>query len=395
MLTEIGLETGRIELGTGIVNIYGRSPATLAQAAASLSELLDGRAFNLGLGTSSRAVVEGLHGLPFERPFQRMAEALRLIRLALAGQRLELRGEVFRTGGFRLGVVPRGPVRLFVAGLARPMLAVTGRYADGWLPNLPSRRGFPALRDEVAAAAAQAERPMPTTAAYLYTMLGDEADAEASLRRTIAWYLASGGAGYRSLFRRYGYGDLVDQVAASWAQGRRTEARALVTTELIRDVCLVGPARTIPERRRLCRAARIASRLQALGAGRPRPFRARDAPSRSRWRWMDLALPARSRSPDFPRQRRSDNLAAPSQSASPALSDRRRHPRGRLAGAGPSDRGAGQGSGIALCHDPGHHPFPANRAARRNPAGDGKFPFGDNQLSLDTEAMRGRLNGLA
>src|SRR5919202_1439495 len=87
VLTEIALKTRRIELGTGIVNHYGRSPATLAQAAASVSEVMDGRPFNLGLGASSRAVIERLHGLPFERPYARMAEALRLIRLALAGER--------------------------------------------------------------------------------------------------------------------------------------------------------------------------------------------------------------------------------------------------------------------------------------------------------------------
>ena len=84
LLTEIALKTRRIELGTGIVNHYGRSPATLAQAAASLSEVLDGRPFNLGLGASSRAVIEGLHGLAYQRPYARMAEALQLIRLALA-----------------------------------------------------------------------------------------------------------------------------------------------------------------------------------------------------------------------------------------------------------------------------------------------------------------------
>lgn len=248
VLTEIALKTDRIELGTGIVNHYSRGPASLAQAAASVSEVLDGRAFNLGLGASSRAVIEGLHGLAYERPYQRMAEALQLIRLALAGQRLDFSGEVFRTRGFSLGVAPRGPVRLYVAGFARPMLEVTGRYADGWLPNLPSRRGFGALRADVAAAAERAGRAMPTTAAYLYTMVGDDpAEVEEPQRRTIAWYIASGGAGYRSLLRRYGYGQLVEEVAALWREGRRAEARALVDSDVIRDLCVVGAARTVPE----------------------------------------------------------------------------------------------------------------------------------------------------
>jgi probable F420-dependent oxidoreductase len=248
LLTEIGLRTGRIELGAGIVNHYSRSPATLAQAAASLSEVLDGRTFNLGLGSSSRAVIQDFHALSYDRPYARMAEALQLIRMALAGERLELSGEVFQAAGFSLDVSPRGFVRIYVAGLARPMLEVTGQLADGWLPNFPSRQGFASLRADVANAAERAGRPPPTTAAYLHTMVGDDAaELEQPLRRTIAWYIASGGAGYRTLFRRYGYGQLVDDVVAHWTNGRRAEARALISSDLIRDVSIVGPAQSVPE----------------------------------------------------------------------------------------------------------------------------------------------------
>src|SRR4029078_11473014 len=78
LLTEIALKTSRIELGTGIVNHYSRRPVALAQAAAPLGEVLDGRTFNLGLGASSRAVIEGFHGLPFDRPSTRRAETIQL-----------------------------------------------------------------------------------------------------------------------------------------------------------------------------------------------------------------------------------------------------------------------------------------------------------------------------
>jgi probable F420-dependent oxidoreductase len=247
VLTEIALKTRQMELGTGIVNHFGRSPATLAQSAASLSEVLQGRAFNLGLGASSRTVIEGLHGMPFDRPFARMADTLALVRLALSGEPLNFSGEVFITRGFTLGVKSAGPVRLYVGGFAPKMLAVTGQHADGWLPNLPSRRGFGTLREQVRSAAGTAGRPMPTTAAYLYTMVGpDASEAEEPLRRTVAWYIASGGEGYRRLFRSYGYTRLVDEIVALWRDGKRAEARALVTSEVIRDVCLVGAAEEVP-----------------------------------------------------------------------------------------------------------------------------------------------------
>lgn len=243
LLTEIAIKTQRMELGTGIVNHFGRSPATLAQSAASISEVLEGRPFNLGLGASSRAVIQGLHGMPFDRPFARMADTLAMVHRAVSGEPFDFSGEVFKTRGFTLQVKPAGPVRLYVGGFAPRMLAVTGQYADGWLPNLPSRRGFATLREQVRSAAEAAERPMPTTAAYLYTMLGPE--AEDQLRRTVAWYIASGGEGYRRLFRSYGYSRLVDEVATLWRDGKRAEARALITPEVIRDVCLVGSAEEV------------------------------------------------------------------------------------------------------------------------------------------------------
>jgi probable F420-dependent oxidoreductase len=247
LLTQIALKTQRIELGTGIVNDFGRSPFTLAQAAASLSDTLGGRAVNLGLGASSRVVIERLHGVAFDRPFTRMAETLQFIRLALSGERLDFEGQLFRTRGFTLGVRPAGPVHLYVGGLAEPMLRVVGECADGWLAILPSRQAFSHVRADVAAAAERASRPMPRTAAYIYTCVGTGvASAEDALRRTIAFYMTSSGAGYQRLFRRYGYSRIVDGAVALWSEGKRAEARALVDSDTIRDLCLVGAPTDVP-----------------------------------------------------------------------------------------------------------------------------------------------------
>ncbi|MBO0688178.1 MAG: LLM class flavin-dependent oxidoreductase [Candidatus Dormibacteraeota bacterium] len=248
LLTEIALRTRRLALGTGIVNIYGRSPTVLAQAAASLAECAAGRAVHLGLGTASRILIEGAYGVPFERPLTRMRETLAIVRQALSGEPVRAQGAVFDVERLQLGIPGRERVRLFVAGLSRRMLRITGEEADGWLPIWPSRWAFQdVLAREVAGAAAGAGRPLPEVAAYVYTYVGEDTEqALTSLRRALAWYMVNAGPAYEHLFRRYGYGEVVDRVTAAWRAGDREGARASIPADVIRDLCLVGRTESIP-----------------------------------------------------------------------------------------------------------------------------------------------------
>src|SRR5262245_25441645 len=82
VLTEIALRTGRMELGTGVINPYSRTPSAIAEAVASLSEVAGGRRINLGLGASTKVVIEGFHGVPFVHPLVRMRQTVELVRKA-------------------------------------------------------------------------------------------------------------------------------------------------------------------------------------------------------------------------------------------------------------------------------------------------------------------------
>src|SRR4030081_1367029 len=94
VLTEIACRTERIKLATGIVNVFSRSPALIAQTAASLDNISGGR-FVLGLGTSGHQVVEGWHGVPFERGIRRLRETMEVVRRILRRERLVYEGGVF------------------------------------------------------------------------------------------------------------------------------------------------------------------------------------------------------------------------------------------------------------------------------------------------------------
>src|SRR5437868_404266 len=94
VLGALAVRTERIQLGTGIVNVFSRTPALLAQTAATLDLLSNGR-FILGLGTSGHQVIAGWHGMPFDRPLLRLRETVAIVRQILRQERLRFEGEIF------------------------------------------------------------------------------------------------------------------------------------------------------------------------------------------------------------------------------------------------------------------------------------------------------------
>jgi F420-dependent oxidoreductase-like protein len=126
--------TERIRLGTGVVPIYTRTPATMAQTAATLDEYSGGR-LNLGLGVSHRPVVEGWHGQTIDRPVSEMREYVGIVRAILRGEDAPQDAEKWRTG-FRLAMEHRPDLKILVAALSPRMLRLAGEVADGvvlWL----------------------------------------------------------------------------------------------------------------------------------------------------------------------------------------------------------------------------------------------------------------------
>ncbi len=125
-----------VRLGTAIIPIYTRGPATLAQSAAALAQVAPGR-FALGIGTSSDVIVERWNGIPFVEPYRRARDTLRFLRAALAGEKVTEAYETFEVKGFRLttGEPPDPPVPLLLAALRPQMLRLAAREADGAIIN--------------------------------------------------------------------------------------------------------------------------------------------------------------------------------------------------------------------------------------------------------------------
>jgi alkanesulfonate monooxygenase SsuD/methylene tetrahydromethanopterin reductase-like flavin-dependent oxidoreductase (luciferase family) len=129
-------QTARIRVGTGVVPIYTRTPATMAQTAATIDELSGGR-LTLGLGVSHRPVVEGWHGQTIDRPVAEMREYASIVRAILRGEDPPA-GEKWRTGFHLLGIETRPALPIYIAALSPAMLRLAGEIADGvilWLCN--------------------------------------------------------------------------------------------------------------------------------------------------------------------------------------------------------------------------------------------------------------------
>ena len=125
LLAEVATRTNRITIGTGIINVWGRTPASIAMLATSLAEL-SGDRFVLGLGAGSPPLAEGLHVVAFTAPVERLGAVTRQVRRLLTGQRLEPTVER-ATRPLKLAVTPQTAIPVYLAAL--------GRRSFSWSPE--------------------------------------------------------------------------------------------------------------------------------------------------------------------------------------------------------------------------------------------------------------------
>jgi F420-dependent oxidoreductase-like protein len=239
--------TERIGLGTGIVNVYSRTPALLAMAAMTLDELSGGRAI-LGLGTSGQRVIEGWHGVPMARPLRRLRETTEAVRAIVGGSRRGYSGETLSIApGFAVTLPrPRERIPIYHASLTPRAIRQCAEMADGWLPYFAS----PAtLRADLSAIdgtlrATGRERGAFTVAPLLPVFVSDdEASARAVLRRHLAFYIGGMGRFYREAVARHGFGDAVEKIRGLWDARQRDAAAEAVTDSLLDAFAIVGDAR--------------------------------------------------------------------------------------------------------------------------------------------------------
>jgi alkanesulfonate monooxygenase SsuD/methylene tetrahydromethanopterin reductase-like flavin-dependent oxidoreductase (luciferase family) len=219
LLAEVALRTSRIGLGTGVVNVWGRSAGTIAMLAAGLDELSGGR-FVLGLGAGSPALAEGLHDVAFHRPVERLGQVTRQVRRLLAGERLET--SVPGAAPLRLAVPPSSRVPIQLAALGPVAVRLTGELADAWYPFLLPLSG---VKDglrliEEGAARGRRDGPRPRFRPGIPVAVSDDpATARAVASWWVTFYLTRMGPLYARTLRDAGFAEAVDAVLTAAADG--------------------------------------------------------------------------------------------------------------------------------------------------------------------------------
>ena len=262
----LAAKTETVEIGAGILNIYSRTPGALLQTAAGLDNVSGGRAV-LGLGASGPQVIEGFHGLPYDRPLGRPREIIGLLRQGLRGEPLTSDG-IFKLPlpadqGLGLGKPlkllnkpERADVPLWVAALGDKNVTMTAEIADGWLPFLfHPGKAKDVWGEQIAKGLAKRSPDLAPLAINAGGMLAIGDDVKGMLdfmRPMYALYVGGMGARgknfYNDLACEYGYEKEAKEIQDLYLSGKKKEAEALVPTDWLEAGNLVGPESYVKER---------------------------------------------------------------------------------------------------------------------------------------------------
>ena len=265
--------TNRIQIGTAILNVYSRTAALMAMTAAGCDYVSDGR-FILGLGASGPQVIEGFHGMPYDKPMVRIKEYIEACRMIWKReQKFEYQGQTVQaplpagqgTGlGKPLKIINhplRPDIPIWWASLMGLSVTATAQHADGWLPLFFDPEKYKQVwGDELEAGLAKRDPslgPLEISAGGIVAI--DESltgDARSRIldfsRPHVALYVGGMGARgknfYNTICQKYGYVKEAAEIQDLYLSGKKEEAAAMVPAQMLENTNLVGPKSYVKER---------------------------------------------------------------------------------------------------------------------------------------------------
>ena len=269
LLGYLAAKTDKLELGSAILPIYSRTPTLTAMTAAGLDAVSDGR-FILGLGASGPQVIEGWHGVPYDKPLGRTREIIEICRKVWKRERVTYEGESYRlplpadqgTGLGKPLKLINHPVRddipIYVASLGPKNVQLTAEMADGWLPVFfHPEKAADVWGDDLAAGEAKRDAslaPLEIVAGGSVAICDDDTAQRIRDGGRFMAALYVGGMGakgrnfYNNVFRKYGYEAAAEEIQDLYLAGRKEEAEAAVPEEFLRASAMVGDEGYVRER---------------------------------------------------------------------------------------------------------------------------------------------------
>ncbi len=266
-LAYLAAKTTRIKLGTGIMQLAGRTPAMCAMTMSTLDALSGGRVL-VGLGLSGPQVIEGWHGVPYDKPVTRLREYVQILRKIWAREEpVTLDGKAYQVPYYGPGATGLGkPLKSILHGRQLPIylatmqplsVRATAELADGWLPIWfsPQRMDLfrPTLEEGFRRAGnGKSLQDLDITAGCTVIMGDDVRACLAHMKPTLALYVGGMGAKaknfHNEMMVRYGYGDTAARIQELYLSGHKAEATEAVPDELCDEMSLCGPEARIRQR---------------------------------------------------------------------------------------------------------------------------------------------------
>jgi len=232
--------TSKPRIGLAVSPVYIRTPATIAAASGTISQLAPGR-FILGLGASSHAIVENWHGVPFRKPVTRVRETVTTVRAMLAGEKLKFDGVTLHTQGYRLMAPPAAAVPIYVGALRPPMLEVAGEFGDGVVVNLFPAEALPKMLEHVAMGAQRAGRDpaaMEVVCRHQVLVTDDKKSARELFRAGLTGYFAT--PVYNKFAAWYGFEEEAALIEKGFKTGDREMTRRGMTDRFVDSIGIFG-----------------------------------------------------------------------------------------------------------------------------------------------------------
>ncbi|MGI0018724.1 MAG: LLM class flavin-dependent oxidoreductase [Nitrosotalea sp.] len=234
ILSQVSNIAKKPNLGSSIINIYSRSPALVAMSSVTLDILSNGR-FVLGLGTSSKAIVEDWHGSEFSNPLGRMKEYVEVLRLAMSGNKVSYDGKFFHLKNFGLLIKPsRTRIPIYLAAINQKMVDLTWEIADGIIFYL---RPLPELKTTIAKM--QSKKKIDVTCQLITCISHDSEKAISRAKQTIAFYVSVGTI-YREFLASHGFKKEIMAIFEEYGKNGLKNNHVFVTDEMVNSLTICG-----------------------------------------------------------------------------------------------------------------------------------------------------------
>ncbi len=246
MLSAIAAVTKKIQIGSAVYHILGRTPATLALQAVGMDELSNGR-FLLGVGVSNPTIGKW-HGVPADHPLGRVREYMEVVRRSMNGEKMSYEGQYYSSHAFKLAFKPTGrKVPFYLAAFGPKMSEEAGRLSDGVLINMANASEVSRIAEQVRKGAAEAGKDpdsMEVIVKARCCVAPTYAAAREALSHALTYYALADY--YRNLLTRMGFAKEVEAMYSAWKSGGFDAARALVTERMFDGLPLI-PATSVAE----------------------------------------------------------------------------------------------------------------------------------------------------